>query len=348
MALVLLVVAAACAALVAGCGSSSTVKAPAFGPAPPPVAGVHAWAVGEVGHVLFTDDGGASWHRRAFNLPDRGTDVAFADPLHGWLVTDGGTALATGDGGATWTVGGQSHLNLSSVASTDADHVWALGDATDVGTGLSRSSVLRSADGGQTWVRTGFGTTPLADTFFADARHGWLVGFDRIWATADGGKTWRVQERRGLAALEGGACSDRRHAWVVGWGTQDGAPLALGTSDGGATWRELRVDVPKPARGDLQLKGVACAGSRTVWATCAAGIVASQDGGRSWALQTVPAAAASVAIAAADAGHIFATTSGQPLLASADGGRTWLACGTTGWLKQGLLSIAAVKADAAQ
>lgn len=348
IALAMVVLTATLATVTAGCGSASSTKAPAYGPAPSPAAGIKAWAVGEVGAVLVTGDGGATWQRRPFNLPARGVDVAFSDPLNGWLVTNGGTALATSDGGSTWKVRGQNHLSLFAVAVADADHVWALGDQTVTGTSITRSSLLRSDDGGRTWARTGFGNVPLADVVFADARHGWLVGFDRVWATADGGATWRLQKRLGLVVFEGGACGDRRHAWVVGWGTQDGAPVVLATSNGGASWRRLRVDVPKPAHGDLQLKDVACAGSQALWATCSAGVVASSDGGRTWALQTVPASVAAAGIAAADAEHVLATTSGQPLLATADGGATWRAYGAGGWLKQGLLGIAAVKADAAQ
>lgn len=53
-------------------------------------------------------------------------------------------------------------------------------------------------------------------------------------------------------------------------------------------------------------------------------------------------------LSAAGGQHVLATTNGQPLLATADGGTTWLAYGSTGWLKQDLVSIAAGKAPATQ
>ena len=54
--------------------------------------------------LLVTADGGATWKRQRFLLPQRGVDVAFTDVQTGWLVTDAGTVLATTDGGAAWTV----------------------------------------------------------------------------------------------------------------------------------------------------------------------------------------------------------------------------------------------------
>ena len=55
-----------------------------------------------------------------------------------------------------------------------------------------------------------------------------------------------------------------------------------------------------------------------------------------------------MAIAAADRQHLLATTTSQPVLATSDGGATWLAFGSDGFLKQPLVSIAAVSAPAAE
>ena len=54
-----------------------------------------------------------------------------------------------------------------------------------------------------------------------------------------------------------------------------------------------------------------------------------------------PPAGEPLGIAAADAEHVLATTYGQPILASSDGGATWRASGKDGFLKQGLVAISA-------
>ncbi|HEX5641714.1 MAG TPA: YCF48-related protein [Thermoleophilia bacterium] len=334
-------------ALLAGCGGAGpeTADRP-FGDPPPAVPGIHAWAAGEAGVLLVTADGGASWMRREFFLPQRGVDVAFADAQTGWLVTDAGTVLATTDGGTGWTVVEQAELTAKAIAATDSRRAWIVGSPSGAADEPGASAVLRTTDGGEVWRRTGFGTAQLADVAFADERRGVLVALDRIWSTRDGGRTWRLRRELPMTVLTSVAAGDPRRFWVAGWGTQLGDPLVFATRDGGATWRRLRVDVAPANPGELQARQIACAGE-SLWITCAAGVLASADGGRTWELQQVPAGQP-LAIAAADEEHVLATTGSQPILASADGGATWRAFGSEGFLEQPLVAIDAVVAQPAQ
>jgi photosystem II stability/assembly factor-like uncharacterized protein len=342
-----LALALAALAVLSGCGSAG-VKAPEhpFGSPPAAVPGIRAWAAGEAGALLVTADGGASWQRQEFFLPQRGVDVAFADARTGWLVTEAGTVLATTDGGAAWTVVEQAQLTVKAIAATDARHAWIVGNASGAAGESGESAVLRTVDGGATWKSMDFGIAQLADVAFADERHGVLVALDRIWSTRDGGRTWRLRRELPMTVLTSVAAGDPRHAWVAGWDTQEGDPLVWATRDGGATWRRLRIDVPPAVPGDLQSKQIACAGE-SLWITCNAGILASADGGTTWELQKVPAGKP-LAVAAADEGHILATTETQPILATADGGAAWMANGNDGFLTQPLVAIAALKTEAEQ
>ena len=81
--------------------------------------GIHAWAAGENGDLLVISDGGASWKRQRFYLPQRAVEVTFSDPQTGWLVTDEGTVLTTADGGAGWTVVEKVELDVKAIAATD-------------------------------------------------------------------------------------------------------------------------------------------------------------------------------------------------------------------------------------
>lgn len=340
------VLAAVVALVAAGCGGDPAPPDNPFGEPPAPVAGVSAWAVGETGSVLVTADGGASWTRRPFFLPQRGVDVAFPTQSDGWLITDAGIVLSSRDGGATWTVRQKARLQMTAVAATDAGHAWVLGNTVGAAGEPGVSAVLRSDDGGETWERRPFGAALLADIAFADDRHGWLVALDRVWSTKDGGRTWRLRRRLGMTVLTGVTSSDRRHAFVAGWGTLDGAPFLLATRDGGVTWSRRLIDLQAPASGALQSQQIACAGTDVLWVTCKAGIMATTDAGRTWELQKPPAGEP-LGVAAADAEHVLATTYGQPILSSSDGGATWRASGKDGFLKQGLVSIAAVRGAAA-
>src|SRR6187551_1324135 len=68
------------------------------------VAGTRIVAVGERGHVMLSDDQGATW-RQAKSVPTRTmlTAVYFADDEYGWAVGHDETILNTMDGGETWT-----------------------------------------------------------------------------------------------------------------------------------------------------------------------------------------------------------------------------------------------------
>jgi photosystem II stability/assembly factor-like uncharacterized protein len=288
-----------------------------------------------------TSDGGASWKRQKFFLPQRGVDVAFIDARTGWLVTDAGTVLATTDGGAGWSVAEKVSLDVKAIAAVDADTAWLAGNAVGAAGEPGVSAVLRTTDGGTTWKRTSFGDALLADVGFTDARHGVLVALDRIWSTRDGGRTWRLRKQLPMTVLTSVAAGDSRQAWVAGWGTQDGAPLVWATGNGGATWRRLPIDVPAPEPGVLQTRQIACAGGSRLWVTCDAGVLSTTDAGKTWELREV-AGGVPQAIAAADEAHVLATTQFKALLATSDGGATWPVFREDGLPAQPLVSITAL------
>ena len=78
------------------------------------VAGNRLVAVGERGHVLLSDDQGATW-RQAKSVPTRVmlTAVFFVDAQYGWAVGHDETILNTADGGENWT---RSHFAPGSPA----------------------------------------------------------------------------------------------------------------------------------------------------------------------------------------------------------------------------------------
>ncbi len=332
----------------AGCGSASEAPEQPFGTPPAPAPGVHAWAAGEPGVVLATADGGATWTRQRFFLPQRGVDVAFADTSTGWLATDAGTVLRTTDGGAGWTVVEQTtDVTVKAIAAAGAGSAWVVGSAPGAAGEPAASVVLHTADGGETWRRSRFGAAQLADVAFADERRGVLVALDRIWSTRDGGRTWRLRRTLPMTVLTSVAAGDARRLWVAGWDTETGGPLVLATRDAGATWRRLSMDLPPAEPGALQARQIACAGDGHLWVTCARGVIATADGGRTWELQRVPAGQP-LGVAAADAAHVLATTESRPLLATADGGATWQAAGSRGFPRQPMVAIAAVLAEPAE
>jgi len=103
-------------------------------------------------------------------------------------------------------------------------------------------SIMTTTDGGKTWERHDSGTDePIFSVAMADAQHGWAVGASGlIFRTTDGAKTWTKQtsplkEQRHLFKV---AAIDAKTAWAVGdWGA------IIATTDGGATWSDRSLGI---------------------------------------------------------------------------------------------------------
>lgn len=138
-----------------------------------------AWAVGAVGTILRTTDGGASWQKQASGTQERLDAVRFKDPLHGWAVgTD--LALYTVDGGVTWTPGTGI---VGSPVSVDCSTV------TTCFVGYGYSIASKTTDGGRTWNDVTFPLAVGRFQFF-DSQKGIASGPGGVLTTNDGGATW--------------------------------------------------------------------------------------------------------------------------------------------------------------
>jgi photosystem II stability/assembly factor-like uncharacterized protein len=66
-------------------------------------AGKRLVAVGQRGHILYSDDAGANWRQARVPVSVDLTAVYFADAQSGWAVGHDRVILHSGDGGASWT-----------------------------------------------------------------------------------------------------------------------------------------------------------------------------------------------------------------------------------------------------
>jgi photosystem II stability/assembly factor-like uncharacterized protein len=118
--------------------------------------------------------------------------------------------------------------HLYGVKALSPNEAWAVGNY---------GAIYHTNNAGKSWEARDSGTkAPLFSVDFADAQHGWAVGkAGEIRATADGGKTW-THEKSPLEAskhLFKVRAVDARTVWAVGdWGA-----IAV-TTDGGATWQD--------------------------------------------------------------------------------------------------------------
>ncbi|NWC95701.1 MULTISPECIES: YCF48-related protein [unclassified Pseudomonas] len=108
-------------------------------------AGKRLVAVGDRGHILYSDDQGATWTQAKVPTRQLLTAVFFADDQHGWAVGHDAQILATTDGGLTWTQQFQDlkrEAPLLDVWFKDASNGFAVG---------AYGALIETTDGGQTW-----------------------------------------------------------------------------------------------------------------------------------------------------------------------------------------------------
>ncbi|MGI9590177.1 MAG: WD40/YVTN/BNR-like repeat-containing protein [Myxococcota bacterium] len=207
-----------------------------------------AWAVGDLGVVIRTEDG-ERWRKVELpeslladgQVPDRIYNaVVFSDPAHGWIVGEFGTTLRTSDGGATWTsartfVDAVEELYLFDVSAPDARR------AAAVGLG---GSVVVTDDGGATWRGRSVDTSAgLFGVVWNDERATVVGDRGEIYATGDRGASWKSAQRPRLFNwIQAVAGADAARLYAVG---EKG--LVLASSDGGASWSQLLGREPPPS-----------------------------------------------------------------------------------------------------
>ncbi len=108
-------------------------------------AGDRLVVVGDRGHILLSDDQGATW--RQAQVPSRQllTAVYFVDAQHGWAVGHDAQILASRDGGATWSKQFEDlarEAPLLDVYFLDTQRGFAVG---------AYGALLHTEDGGQRW-----------------------------------------------------------------------------------------------------------------------------------------------------------------------------------------------------
>jgi photosystem II stability/assembly factor-like uncharacterized protein len=260
----------------------------------------HGWAVQRLADspaiaraILYTADGGSSW-----NILSRiDADVAridFVDREHGWLATNDGVLRATVDGGESWSVVAQGG-SISDISFVSPELGWLVGLGHDL-------AVTR--DGGQTWMAL---TTPCNDEHlppkasFQSSSSGVIVcpedggaGFEgkRVYSTDDGGVTWsEIRDSIGSA----GYFSDLFVLNDADWWYTSPYPVAVlySTRNAGVSWS--LVPLPGGSGYFNWLSDPEFVDATHGWVVASKNavppgtILATSDGGKTWAPVAVPA-----------------------------------------------------------
>lgn len=267
-----------------------------------------AWASGNKGTVLRTEDAGAHWTL----LPVPGAegldfrDIEAMSERTAYVLSigpgDKSRIYKTTDAGKTW---GLQFTNPDAKAFYDAIAFWDERDGIAVGDPVDgRFTILRTADGGRTWTLIPETDRPRAlpgDGMFAASgtclvaqgrSNAWIgsggAAQARVLRTTDRGATWSeaaapIVAGTSSAGIFSIAFSDALHGIVVGGDyrkeREPSDNIAL-TNDGGRTW-ELpgAVRLRSFRSGAVYIPG---SRGREIVAVGPAGTDRSLDGGRTW------------------------------------------------------------------
>ncbi len=241
-------------------------------------AGKRLVAVGEAGHILFSDNLGAHW-KDADVTPQSGstlTQVNFSDSLHGLAVGHDGVIVKTEDGGAHWRQVrfDEKHSEpLLGVTTLDANTVYAVG---------SFGKILLSKDDGAHW-----GAPPVMPDI-ADGHVNALVAGEggrmllvgeagMLQRSSDGGEQWQALTLPYKGSLFGGLALSA-DTWLV-YGMRG---HVFRTEDFGNTWTQIDCGLPTSFFGSLQLQD-----GRVVLVGQGGVMMVSSDAGKSFKIHRV-------------------------------------------------------------
>ncbi|TDT38581.1 photosystem II stability/assembly factor-like uncharacterized protein [Halospina denitrificans] len=215
-------------------------------------AGDRLVAVGERGHIVYSDNGGDSWTQASVPVSTTLTGVDFPTADEGWAVGHSGVILHSSDGGESWEHQFDGRDGVPQVVDyydqkiaemeerieeTDdqdkvADLEWEMDDFV-----FNKEDLQADLKEFGPWH-------PLLDVWFENEDHGFAVGaYGNIYRTKDGGETWKTRmgsienpnrfHLNGITRVEGG------DLYIAG---ESG--FVFRSTDNGQSWEQLEPGYP--------------------------------------------------------------------------------------------------------
>jgi photosystem II stability/assembly factor-like uncharacterized protein len=207
----------------------------------------HAWAVGDNGLVVATENG-TDWDLRNLNTNANLNDVSFYLERDGWIAGDGGRIWHTADSGLTWQLqnSGTAMHAINAVQFVTESEGWAAAGSQE-GLGVE-PLLLHTTNGGQDWLQAVIPAThPIMELQFTSPTTGWVVssvwlttGFSgEVFRTTDGGANWELQFSSDSHLPHSLCFVDSLYGWMLlQYGAMAGGGI-LHTTDGGENWTPL-------------------------------------------------------------------------------------------------------------
>ncbi|MEZ4691307.1 MAG: YCF48-related protein [Ignavibacteria bacterium] len=188
------------------------------------------YAVGTVGIIMKTTNGGGNWVVQKSGTSSSLTGISIITEENAVISGYNGKILYTTNGGTNWI----------SSASNTTNNLFGV-DFPSVNTGYmcgNNGTMLKSTNGGINWNIISSGTTSsIACVSFADTLNGIAGVFRGIMKTTDGGLSWAFTELASqvLDAIVSASFNDVQHAKVLSYS------LVYSTSNSGNNWNSYEL-----------------------------------------------------------------------------------------------------------
>ena len=284
------------------------------------------WAVGDRGVILMTENGGRRWRQADCPINCRLESVFFIDEQRGWAVggwahpythKSSGVVLRTENGGRRWTrVPAATLPALKQVHFLDHRHGWAIGNSS----AMYPAGVFRTQDGGRAWTVVPHASADgwVAGRFLSPHQAVVLGRSASIAVVAGGKQTATMIPNAGLRRTSDLYIAPQGQGWIVG----DGG-LVLVSDDRGESWHPCS-SLPAESR-HFDFRSLAKSGS-DIWIAGVPGscVFHSADEGQSWELLRTGESPPIRKIYFLDRQRGWAVGALGTVLATRDGGITWL------------------------
>ena len=156
------------------------------------VAGTRLVAVGERGHIVFSEDQGKTWQQAKVPVSVMLTSVHFPTANDGWAVGHHGVILSSKDGGKSWALQRADRDAASEKAGAPLLGVWFADAQTGFAVG-AYGYFLATQDGGATWTDNS-AAIANPDSWHLNDIHG-IPGTDTVFIVGEQGKLFRSTDR---------------------------------------------------------------------------------------------------------------------------------------------------------
>lgn len=206
-------------------------------------AGDRLVAVGERGHIVYSDDNGKIWVQAKVPVSVMLTSVYFPTRDLGWAVGHNGVILHSKDGGSSWSVQHADRDADSEKAGAPLLGVWFADPSNGIAVG-SYGYLLSTADGGATWTDHS-AAVDNPDGLHLNAVKGlpggavFIVGEQgKLFRSLDNGMTWLSLPSPFEGSFFG--VSPLAPDLVLVYGLQG---RLYASADQGATWQQVQTGV---------------------------------------------------------------------------------------------------------